>query len=398
MSSFITNLKEENHNTSNMERFILPMVLFSGFTILLPAQNLVPDPSFEAHFENSVRHNESIFWFRVGNTSDFFHRSYPSQAGISIPSNVRGYQEPASGDGYAGIITWGGPKEYLGVRLKETLMKDTLYDVSFKVCLSDITEYATDDIGVFFTENDPQEIEDFQENAFFHVKQTEGVYITDTVNWTTISGKYLANGTENYLVIGDFHPKENLTDIIVHNEDGIPWNYFFVDDVVVENCFQQTEEDIIFYPDTTICEGQSIRLAGIPDAESHFWPEAQSAEPTVEITTTGIYLVENYFECHRTSQVYEVNVVTCECDIHVPTIQSAGELLQYTFDDNVTALTMNIFAANGQHINQHAFPGAQTPLTPNTAGMFFWTATLNCLDGNGILFKQNKAGKLIVIE
>ena len=223
------------------------LAVFIGSFSIIQAQNLVPDPSFETHFENSVRHNESIFWFRVGNTSDFFHRVYPPESGASVPNNYRGYQEPASGDGYAGIITWGGPKEYLAVKLLEPLIRDELYDVSFKVCLSDATRYATDDIGAFFTESNPQEIEDFEENAFFHVKQTEGVYITDTVQWTTVSGKYLANGTESYLVIGDFHPKENLTDIIVHNEEGIAWNYFFVDDVVVENCNQQKEEEVIYF-------------------------------------------------------------------------------------------------------------------------------------------------------
>jgi hypothetical protein len=56
--------------------------------------------------------------------------------------------------------------------------------------------------------------------------------ITDTVGWTKISGTFIANGTEKYLLIGNFRTDEN-TPAALKNSANLPMNFadYFIDDV-----------------------------------------------------------------------------------------------------------------------------------------------------------------------
>ncbi len=60
--------------------------------------------------------------------------------------------------------------------------------------------------------------------------------ITDTANWTLISGQYIANGGEQYIIIGNFFP-DSLTDTVAVNPSQyFSEAYYFVDDVSVIDC------------------------------------------------------------------------------------------------------------------------------------------------------------------
>ena len=191
---------------------------FSHFLFILVAlfpiskkslgQNLVPNPGFEEYLTNppysAAGVNESVNWFRpVETTSDFFHRQYIRDSGV--PQNFRGYQEPASGDGYAGIITGPGAWEYLAIELTRPLEADSLYQIGFKLSLSDACKLTSDDIGLSFLTKNPLEIEDIKKEVVFHFKNPEGQFITDTLGWTSLQGFYLAQGGEKYLMIGNFY-------------------------------------------------------------------------------------------------------------------------------------------------------------------------------------------------
>ena len=132
-----------------------------GFCLLhgagLPAQNLVPNPGFEIALENptysAAGQNMDPFWFTHTGSTDFFHAAYRDF--VRPPATFRGFQEPASGDGMAGIISG---REFLAVELLSTLQKDEIYNVRFVVNLSEESEFASDGIGVLFLEEDPRDV------------------------------------------------------------------------------------------------------------------------------------------------------------------------------------------------------------------------------------------------
>ncbi len=79
------------------------------------AQNLVPNHSFEQYLSDPSYDadgvNESIGWFALSHTPDFFHANYHSN--YSPGANWRGNQEAFNGSGYAGILASTASREYL---------------------------------------------------------------------------------------------------------------------------------------------------------------------------------------------------------------------------------------------------------------------------------------------
>lgn len=140
-------------------------VLLSG--IAGQAQNLVPNGDFEQYNKcpsqlsgtsttDGIAHSPGYTnfptvrnWVRPleYSTPDYFNTCAPaysatSAAGnISVPRNLFGYQQPHSGNGYAGVYTFYSqtpipPNDYrepLSVRLGQPMMKDSQYCVSFFV-------------------------------------------------------------------------------------------------------------------------------------------------------------------------------------------------------------------------------------------------------------------------
>jgi hypothetical protein len=118
---------------------------------------------------------------------------------------------------------------------------------------------ATNNLGVRFTNMPPPTnpwavLPSPLTNNISQVYSTS--IITDTINWTTISGSFVADSAYNYIVIGNFFT-DSLTDtltIIPTGSNGFYGSYYFVDDICVstdssfcllglginENNYQQT--------------------------------------------------------------------------------------------------------------------------------------------------------------
>jgi len=153
-----------------MSRMILGIAALLLGVKIHAQQNLVPNSGFEGNVQcpwllSQISNAES--WANVGGpgTPDYFHRcgadliaSPDTFPYVGVPENIRGWQQPHSGDGYAGIFVYNGPqsielREYIQVRLMESLAVGVRYDVSFHICLADKFQYAICSFGVFFSEN-----------------------------------------------------------------------------------------------------------------------------------------------------------------------------------------------------------------------------------------------------
>ena len=69
-----------------------------------------------------------------------------------------------------------------------------------------------------------------------------GVYLSDTVNWTEISGTYIAHGGEKYITLGNFNTHTDTIGVVYHNNYSA--SYYFIDDVTVRDCTNDGVEEI----------------------------------------------------------------------------------------------------------------------------------------------------------
>ncbi len=220
-------------------------------TNTLHAQNLVPNPSFE-EFENGCPENLNempVSWTRWKESANSFStcvnpQSFSDSLG-GAPWNGWGYQWPADGESYTGLaafspspspVTENDFREYLGCELIEPLEVDETYYVSFKTNMGftgsyyNVT-YACNRLGAFFT----TQAYHYQDNLM-EIPNEAHVYeeniITDTLDWVTISGSFVADQPFTYMGLGVFFDFDSLS--VLQLVPGLSLgSYYFIDDVCV---------------------------------------------------------------------------------------------------------------------------------------------------------------------
>lgn len=202
-------------------------------------QNLVPNPSFEDALgcpSGAGEIDKATSWTTSCGSPDYYNTCDPNPFSMSVPNNWAGYQFPASGNAYTGIITYSNSfpdaREYASCTLLSPLNIGTKYYISFKVVLALTNNIqlncASDKIGAMFTTG----------ASFCNTLITNNppVYtnsvITDSLNWTRISGSFVADSTYSNLVIGNFFNDAN-TDTLKFFNDFSDNAYYFLDDICV---------------------------------------------------------------------------------------------------------------------------------------------------------------------
>lgn len=186
--------------------------------LTLHGQNLVANPGFENFEVCPGGYNTDLYMFRVSDwhspsngTPDHYHSCSHGEA--DVPHNWAGTTFPFEGEGYAGIFLWmSAPdyREYLQCKLKEPLIKDSVYQVSFRYKLSSYSQYAIDRVGVLISDSAIHHADDkpWHERATFEsVKDT--AFDRASGEWELFEFAYRAQGGEQYLTIGNFTPTEN---------------------------------------------------------------------------------------------------------------------------------------------------------------------------------------------
>ena len=257
--------------------YIIPFLFFAGYSLsgygqydVHTGQNLVPNASFEetrACPKDCDYIGGVIAWNLFPNFSaDYFHRcanAYQTEEyrrknpqeeilNFSVPRNMFGYQEAHSGNAYAGISMC---NEALAVKLLRPLEKDTVYRVEFLISLADSSNVGTRYFGMYISETPIRPVTDHRMvlSGFIldtppQIQNPPDRYLTDTVNWTPITGFYTAKGGEQYIAIGGFYPyHDSLVHQIrshrplakVYRSTEKQLGYYFVDDVSVVSYHQK---------------------------------------------------------------------------------------------------------------------------------------------------------------
>lgn len=212
--------------------------------------NLIPNYSFSIYSncpDNLNQLDRATPWFNPTNNSpDFFHECNP----LMIPANFYGYQNVKSDSGYVGIFPWIGSnqREYISIKLLDTLFLNKQYIVEFYVSLADNCIWGIDKLGLYFSDTLVDNIPTLGVLNFVpQIENPAGNIITDTMNWTKISGVYTANGGEQYIIIGNFYP-DSLTDTLRVNPAGTIAPYYYIDDVYVGEAPDTNVYEINVFP------------------------------------------------------------------------------------------------------------------------------------------------------
>jgi len=189
-------------------------------------------------------------------TPDLFNEC--SNSRNNVPYSSAGFQYAKTGKGFGGFV-WGsdGNCEYLTGRFSSPLVNGKKYCVEFYVNLANYSYYAFDRIGAYISV-DSIHMSGGAYGYLHFIPQIEnpaGNIITDTLNWTKISGKYTASGGEQFITIGNFRP-DSLVQTLVHDTIVGDFPYYYLDDVSVYDCSDTTGINEIggnnyfnFYPD-----------------------------------------------------------------------------------------------------------------------------------------------------
>lgn len=224
--------------------FITLSLCFAGIT-----QNLVPNPSFEEYTscpDDQCQIYKATDWLSMGFSPDYFNACDPSLNNFGVPSNIAGFQYAASGVAYAGIGCYvpgnNIMREYIGIRLLDSLTIGVKYKVEFKASPANKMKYAINKLGVLFATKS-YEIPDYinyciqpNDTTIFPQNNSQ-VYtnniIGDTAFWTEVSGSIIADSSYEYIVIGNFFINSLIDDSIIN-----PLSYniaacYYIDDVYV---------------------------------------------------------------------------------------------------------------------------------------------------------------------
>jgi len=215
--------------------------------------NVVPNPSFEVYDtcpDNNSQIERAVGWLRLNRSPDYYHKCAGSNPYIGIPQNLLGFQDTdnASDSGYAGFITDpndDGVHEILGIQLIETLVIGQKYYVSFSaspgynhlgyICFCNKFGFR------FTTKIDfPRPIISFDLVDNYAQFYSDSI-ISDTTNWVSIKGQFIADSAYKYLMIGNFFTTSQINSTC----PGSGRNYLYVDNICVSidsnSCFQFNE-------------------------------------------------------------------------------------------------------------------------------------------------------------
>ena len=347
--------------------FFVTIVEFS-FT-----QNLLVNPSFEYYTscpQNMAELEKAYPWatpltYVIGagfGSSDYFNFCWNTDNDVNI---LMQKQPPRTGNGYAHFIVFGFSRwrEYVEGELKDTLVSNKCYYVKFHLMVTFYSGPTIYNIGAFLSED----FLSYDSTRYIpvhpQIENSVNNYITDTLNWMTVEGSFIASGGEKFITIGNFYDNYQTNSIINNPHATNPNTYFLIDDVSVYPC-----DAPIYFADAggnkQLCKIEdSIKLGthNLPDY-SYWWYDHNKnlidsvAQITVKpVNTTKYYLKVKDFKFDESwdSVIVTVNE-NCNYIIFIPNIFSpnsdgTNDIL-YVRAENIKELTISIYNRWGEKV------------------------------------------------
>lgn len=238
------------------------------------SQNMVINPNMDAECVSSGfgQITKTDTWTNAnGGTVDLFDRTKPKNCYVvnAIPNNYMGTQASPGDQNYAGIIAYyddgannrtdsgivaflglkdGYKKysEYLQGELNAPLVAGKIYQISFKVNLADKSGRAVSCLGALLT---PEKIE--QKSNSFLKQQPQFIthrIISDSINWVTVYGTFIAAGGEKFITIGYFEDENfQMQKVVGPLQNDSRKAYYYISGVAVAPYVSKPDLDAIVY-------------------------------------------------------------------------------------------------------------------------------------------------------
>ncbi len=255
-------------------------------------------------------------WSSLGSdTSKFTGKLYSVSCFSNAPYTDGGFQYPKTGDKFfrstsfcVTPCSYYFSRSYPKNRLKGTLVFNKTYCVKMYVCRENFCPHAVSDFGFYFGNTDIDTIKYSSGPITYLTPQVfnpTSFVITDTLNWTVISGTFVATGTEKYLVLGNFKSDAATTYSLVDNSYGSGvWSEYFIDDVscIEVNLPAYAGPDKALIPGDSVYIGRELDFAvdsgctwyKLPNMTT---PIVKASGLWVKPTSTSTYVVKQILDC-----------------------------------------------------------------------------------------------------
>ena len=239
-----------NRNLLNAKRGLLPLLCIVcsniGFcqTII---SNLVPNHSFEDYTVcpvsagNDIRPNH---WYKPDKRSAGYLNSCSDSTVLGVPIHVSiagvCFQYAKTGVAYMNAFFMNNPglnhRNYIAVKLLDSLRKGKCYYAEYFVNLSNPLIYACNNQAMLFTPQ-PVYVDTLANLGILpanpQVVNFGNPIISDTLNWVKVSGVFVAQGGEQYLTLGNFKWDSETNYLNVNPSGGYYGAVYYMDDVSV---------------------------------------------------------------------------------------------------------------------------------------------------------------------
>jgi hypothetical protein len=215
--------------------FILCIIAHSSY-----AQNLVPNYSFEVHDTCPTSGGEIYYappWKDPTNaTSDYFN-SCSAPGNYGVPLNTVGSQNALDGSAYAGFTAYAAPpfpinlREYIQVKLIDTLISGNCYKLIFYVSVADNVLYGVNKLSAYFSDTAVSSCHACFLTNTAQINYSLATVIGNSTGWYKVEGVFLATGGEQYMTIGNFNTDSNTTATIVNPTQTNHIAYYYIDSV-----------------------------------------------------------------------------------------------------------------------------------------------------------------------
>jgi outer membrane protein OmpA-like peptidoglycan-associated protein len=279
--------------------YLLVLFVISGFVFAQQnseiTKNLVPNGSFENFRKKSGSIKQAIPWQQIASV-DYYQEPISNDTSLSKGAHT--------GNCYAGLRFQKKYKEFLQVKLAEPLHRGTTYEYEMYIRLAFWSNASLKSFGALFTKVGYKSKADAVKTAIVDSVCKKGSFING-YQWFKISGKYLADGGEKYLTIGNFSPnvKKDMIRLNIF-KFGFKEAYYFIDDVslikakeVVERVkveivgsFNIDAQDSVLEVKNNIKVGEKVQLKNIffENGRYYLLPESYS-----ELNKLVQYLLRN---------------------------------------------------------------------------------------------------------
>ena len=159
-------------------------------------------------------------------------------------------------------------RDYMQAHLYHTLAAGQSYCVTYYANLANQSGYATNNIDAYLDDGTIDTAGYYCGVPFLGVNPqiTEAVIIYDTLNWVKIQGSFVANGTERFITIGNFHDKAHTSYVpFTTTSDISNFGYYLIDDVsvIASNAIADAGPDVTVAPGDTAWIGVDTTYGGI---------------------------------------------------------------------------------------------------------------------------------------